>query len=141
MASALRPMRPLLAPLTRQWAAVAPVTGSRCLVTSSLRFPSMSCWGTSRRTSAPLLPQGMDPRERHHCGPAQYIGKTPVEIVARFKDSVTFPWYRVPETLRNRRFEELWQLAHKMKNKAALGAVGILTDKAFDIDAKRAAAA
>eukprot|EP00933_Yihiella_yeosuensis_P057812 TRINITY_DN5789_c0_g2_i3.p1 TRINITY_DN5789_c0_g2~~TRINITY_DN5789_c0_g2_i3.p1 ORF type:complete len:214 (+),score=38.57 TRINITY_DN5789_c0_g2_i3:75-644(+) len=113
----------------------------RLLVTSALRLPSQSCWGTSRRTSAPLLPEGMDPRERHHCGPNKYIGKTPVQIVERFKEKSTFPWYRLPENLRNRRFEELWQLAQKTGNKAALQAVRLLTDASHDRGAHHTAQA
>ena len=30
---------------------------------------------------------GVDPRGRHHCGPKQYIGKTPEQIVEQFKDA------------------------------------------------------
>merc|ERR1719446_221826 len=82
----------------------------------------MSCWGTSRRTSAPLLPEGLDPRERHHCGPAKYLGKTPMEIVTKYKDVDVFPWYRLPVALRGRRFEELWQLAYKVGHRQALEA-------------------
>eukprot|EP00931_Biecheleriopsis_adriatica_P108347 TRINITY_DN82656_c0_g1_i1.p1 TRINITY_DN82656_c0_g1~~TRINITY_DN82656_c0_g1_i1.p1 ORF type:complete len:187 (-),score=30.37 TRINITY_DN82656_c0_g1_i1:60-620(-) len=109
----------------------------RALATSALRLPSQSCWGTSKRTSAPLLPEGMDPRERHHCGPNHYVGKTPLEIVERFKDSSTFPWYQLPEKLRNRRFEELWQLAHRCGHKSALQAVQLLTDASHDRGAAR----
>lgn len=92
----------------------------------------MSCWGTGRRTYAPLLPEGHDSRERHHCGPGKYIGMTPLDIVAKFKDSSTFPWYRLPEALRRRRFEELWQLAHRAGHRQALETVRLLTDAAFD---------
>uniref|UniRef100_A0A7S1AR08 Uncharacterized protein n=1 Tax=Noctiluca scintillans TaxID=2966 RepID=A0A7S1AR08_NOCSC len=91
-----------------------------------------SCFGPSCRTSAPLLPQGEDPRERHHTGPAKYIGKLPADIVRLFKVEARFPWFRVDEKLRRRRFEELWQLAHKVKHKRALVAVQILTDPSFD---------
>merc|ERR1719272_909740 len=85
----------------------------RSLATSNFRLPSMSCWGSSKRTSAPLMPAGMDPRERHHTGPIAYMGKTPVEIIAKFKDAETFPWYRLPTNLRTKRFEMLWQMAHR----------------------------
>merc|ERR1719411_178000 len=85
----------------------------RALNASALRLPSQPIWGTSRRTHAPLLPQGHDPRERHHCGPSKYIGKTPLQIVEKFKDGRTFPWYLMAEPLRGRRFEELYQLAHR----------------------------
>merc|ERR1711924_516116 len=116
---------------------------TRYLSTSSMRLRgtgmAKGCWGTSWRTSAPLLPQGLDPRERHHCGPSQYIGKTPVQIVARFKDQAIFPWYRLPESLRERRFEELWQLAHRVRHKAALEAVRLLTDESFDRAARQTA--
>eukprot|EP00403_Amphidinium_massartii_P036086 CAMPEP_0178440704 /NCGR_PEP_ID=MMETSP0689_2-20121128/36945_1 /TAXON_ID=160604 /ORGANISM="Amphidinium massartii, Strain CS-259" /LENGTH=107 /DNA_ID=CAMNT_0020063545 /DNA_START=56 /DNA_END=379 /DNA_ORIENTATION=+ len=91
----------------------------------------MNIWGTSRQNVPPLLPQGLDPRGRHHCGPSQYIGKTPSEIVSLFKVP-TFPSYRLPDDVRGQRFEVLWQLAHKTGNKVALQAVRLLTDKAYD---------
>ncbi|CAJ1335754.1 unnamed protein product [Effrenium voratum] len=102
----------------------------RSLFTSAVRWRSRSwgVFGTSRRAVVPLLPEGMDPRGRHHCGPQQFIGKTPEQIVERFKDPATFPWYRVPEALRRRRFEELWQLAHRCGYKSALQAVQTITD-------------
>ena len=106
--------------------------GVRSIAASALRLPSMSCWGTGRRTGAPLLPQGHDVRERHHCGPVLYIGKTPVEIVSKFKDEANFPWYMIPMRLRNQRFEQLWQLAHKIGRRDALGAVRVLTDPVHD---------
>merc|ERR1719231_1011288 len=92
----------------------------------------MNCFGTSRMTSAPLLPQGEDPRERHHCGPPQYIGKTPVDIVAQFKDEATFPWYRMHPSMRTRRFEEIYQQAQRTRNRRAVETVQLLTDKNFD---------
>merc|ERR1719386_129097 len=115
----------------------APGVRGRLLATSAPCLPSMSCWGTSRRTTAPLLPQGEDPRERHQCAPSKYIGRTPTEIVARFKDQTTFPWYRLSVPLRKRRFEEIWQLAKLTKNKAAVQAVDLLMDGAFDAKAER----
>ncbi|CAK0833783.1 unnamed protein product, partial [Prorocentrum cordatum] len=57
---------------------------------------------------------------------------TPAQIVARFKDEANFPWYVFPQQLRTRRFEELWQLAHRTQNRAALSAVRLLTDAAHD---------
>eukprot|EP00747_Dinoflagellata_sp_TGD_P167749 gnl/TRDRNA2_/TRDRNA2_192777_c0_seq1.p1 gnl/TRDRNA2_/TRDRNA2_192777_c0~~gnl/TRDRNA2_/TRDRNA2_192777_c0_seq1.p1 ORF type:complete len:170 (+),score=18.41 gnl/TRDRNA2_/TRDRNA2_192777_c0_seq1:38-511(+) len=114
--------------------AALPPAGSRPLTSSAPLLRSMSCWGTSRpgSTSVPLLPPGHDYRERHHCGPPAYIGKTPVQIVMAFKDTATFPWYRLPEALRLRRFEELYQLAHRTRNRVALEAVRLLMDPAFD---------
>mmetsp|Transcript_36394 Transcript_36394/g.66671 ORF Transcript_36394/g.66671 Transcript_36394/m.66671 type:complete len:144 (-) Transcript_36394:53-484(-) len=95
------------------------------------RRKSMSCWGTSRQNVPPLLPEGMDPRGRHHCGPSKYIGKTPSEIVSLFKVP-SFPFYRLPDSVRAQRFEVLWQLAHKTGNKVALQAVRLLTEEAYD---------
>uniref|UniRef100_A0A7R9ZWL1 Uncharacterized protein n=1 Tax=Pyrodinium bahamense TaxID=73915 RepID=A0A7R9ZWL1_9DINO len=115
--------------------------GAREIACSVPRFPSMSCWGTSRRTSAPLLPEGHDYRERHHCGPKLYIGKTPEDIVARFKNQATFPWYLLPLNVRTTRFEVLWQQAHKANNREALKAVQVLMDAAHDRGAAEAAAA
>merc|ERR1712048_216734 len=43
--------------------------------------------------------------------PSAYIGKTPIEIVVRFKDPATFPWHKLPEAVCGRPFEELWWLA------------------------------
>lgn len=74
------------------------------------------------------LARGLDPRGRHHCGPAKFIGKTPQQIVEGFKDPQSFPWYKVPEALRQRRFEELWQLAHRCGYKDAKQTVQLLTE-------------
>mmetsp|Transcript_43906 Transcript_43906/g.82021 ORF Transcript_43906/g.82021 Transcript_43906/m.82021 type:complete len:168 (+) Transcript_43906:58-561(+) len=112
----------------------------RGLFTSEPCFKSRSCWGNVRRAIVPLLPEGLDPRGRHHCGPKQFIGKTPEQIVERFKDPTTFPWYRIPETLRQRRFEELWQLAHRCGYRTALQTVQLLTDPAHDGRREAAAA-
>ncbi|CAK8995369.1 unnamed protein product [Durusdinium trenchii] len=100
----------------------------RGVFTSAARWKSRSIWGSSRRAVVPLLPEGMDPRGRHHCGPHTFHGKTPVQIVERFKDPSSFPWYKVPEALRQRRFEELWQLAHRCGHKSAKQAVKLLTE-------------
>eukprot|EP00929_Paragymnodinium_shiwhaense_P057115 TRINITY_DN28583_c0_g1_i1.p1 TRINITY_DN28583_c0_g1~~TRINITY_DN28583_c0_g1_i1.p1 ORF type:complete len:198 (-),score=22.42 TRINITY_DN28583_c0_g1_i1:132-725(-) len=104
----------------------------RSIATSPARLRSMSIWGTGGRTSVPLLPQGMDPRERHHCGPHKYIGMTPKQIVSRFKNSAIFPWYRVAKPLHDRRFEELYQMARISKNKRAVEAVQLLTNEMYD---------
>ncbi|CAE7036999.1 hypothetical protein AK812_SmicGene28623 [Symbiodinium microadriaticum] len=107
--------------------------GVRGLFTSSPCYRSRSCWGNGkRRAIRPLLPEGVDPRGRHHCGPKQYIGKTPEQIVEQFKDPATFPWYQVPEPLRQRRFEVLWQMAHRCGYRSALEAVKLLTNPAHD---------
>ena len=78
-------------------------------VTNSLKWSCCrSCWGSTRRAYVPLLPEGieswlqavlyffspfwtsflagMDPRGRHNCGPHQFHGKTPIQIVQKFKD-------------------------------------------------------
>mmetsp|Transcript_78372 Transcript_78372/g.199217 ORF Transcript_78372/g.199217 Transcript_78372/m.199217 type:complete len:191 (+) Transcript_78372:76-648(+) len=116
---------------------LAPVLGGlrRSLVTSALRLPPNFAYffmGTSRPNKPPLLPEGMDPRERHHCGEKKYIGKTPREIVARFKNEATFPWYLVPESHRDKRFEELYQMAKQANHKDAVKTVGVLTNAAHD---------
>eukprot|EP00434_Breviolum_minutum_P039660 symbB.v1.2.035226.t1/scaffold4694.1/size36271/6 len=46
-----------------------------------------------------------------------------------FQDPATFPWYKVPEPLRQRRFEELWQLAHRCGYSDAMQAVKLLTEQ------------
>eukprot|EP00746_Dinoflagellata_sp_MGD_P022741 gnl/MRDRNA2_/MRDRNA2_153240_c0_seq1.p1 gnl/MRDRNA2_/MRDRNA2_153240_c0~~gnl/MRDRNA2_/MRDRNA2_153240_c0_seq1.p1 ORF type:complete len:159 (-),score=24.26 gnl/MRDRNA2_/MRDRNA2_153240_c0_seq1:88-513(-) len=85
-----------------------------------------------RRNVPPLMPEGMDWRERHHCGPADYHGRTPAEIIARFKDLNSFPWYRIPQKHRTQRFEELYQLAHKCRVREAMDTIKVLTDPAYD---------
>lgn len=112
---------------------------TRQIFTAAPCLAGMNCFGTSRANNPPLLPQGLDPRERHHCGPSKFIGKTPVDIIARFKDTSAFPWYMVPLPLRNRRFEELWQLAHRTGHKAALQVVRVLMDERHDRDPHRPA--
>eukprot|EP00435_Cladocopium_sp_Y103_P058915 s130_g20.t2 len=114
----------------------------RGIFTSVARWKSRSCWGAVKRAYVPILPEGIDPRGRHHCGPHQFHGKTPIQIVQRFKaerspggkvdgeDPTTFPWYKVPEGLRDRRFEELWQLAHRCGYSDAMKAVRLLTEDA-----------
>jgi len=66
--------------------------------------------------------------------PAVFVGKTPVEIIVRYKDPATFPWHRLPESASGRRFEELWRLASgpPPRHRAAEDAVRLLVDPALD---------
>lgn len=64
--------------------------------------------------------------------PPAYLGKTPIEIVVKFKDPSAFPWHKLPEAVCGRPFGELWHLAKQSRHHAAGEAVRLLTDPALD---------
>lgn len=88
-----------------------------------------------------LLPEPLRPLQPFHdvrgwagpnAPPAAYAGKTPIEIIVRFKDPATFPWHRLPEAACGRRFEELWRLARQTQQRIAEETVQLLTDPMYD---------
>lgn len=106
----------------------------------SLLCHQLAIWSISaaKLSSCALAPEKVGPLQElgsedgGPVPPRAYVGRTPVEIIVLFKDPATFPWYRLPEVVCGRRFEELWQLANVERHHVAEEAVRLLTDPAFD---------
>jgi len=96
---------------------------------------SASSVSVDRDSSTQTPPPTLGPLKRRRSSrhpPAAYVGKTPVEIIVRFKDPAFFPWHRLPETASGRRFEELWCLSVDTGHEVATEVVELLTDRQFD---------
>lgn len=112
------------------WGISATKLHSKSLLSTARSHAEEHLFLGTRRT----LPSTLAP---HSCiaerdPPAAYVGKTPIEIVVRYKDPATFPWHKLPEAACGQRFEELYRLSVHHRLQPAIDAVHLLTAEEYD---------